>query len=157
MLTEQDIPGAELPKPPENCTVAILMCWLSCRGAKVSGKRNELIKRSVLLSKQPSKNLVNLSKKVSFFFRVNDYIRSGLDSKNLIDADGGRNLQNKRRKLGLQEEQETATLVYFPTKGFAVGINSKLHVGYPQIWKFLIDDVEFKKQVSVGKTNRKGI
>ena len=24
MLTEQDIPGAELPKPPENCTVAIL-------------------------------------------------------------------------------------------------------------------------------------
>ena len=50
MLTEQDIPGAELPKPPENCTVAILKRWLSCRGAKVSGKRNELIKRSVLLS-----------------------------------------------------------------------------------------------------------
>ena len=24
MLTEQDIPGAELPRPPENCTVAIL-------------------------------------------------------------------------------------------------------------------------------------
>ena len=45
MLTEQDILGAELPKPPENCTVAILKRWLSCRGAKVSGKRNELIKR----------------------------------------------------------------------------------------------------------------
>ena len=99
---------------------------------------------------------MNLSKKVSFFFRVNDYMRSGLDSKNLIDPDGGINLQNKRRKLGLQEEQETATLVDFPTKRFAVGINSKLHVGYPPIWKFLIDDVEFKKQVSVEKPIVKG-
>ena len=79
---------------------------------------------------------MNLSKKFSFFFRVNDYIRSGLDSKNLIDPDGGINLENKRRGLGLQEEQETATLVDFSTKGFVVGINSKLHVGYPQIWKF---------------------
>ena len=86
---------------------------------------------------------MNLSKKFSFFFRVNDYIRSGLDSKNLIDPDDGINLQNKRRKL---EEQETATLVDFPTKGFVVGINSKLHVGYPQIWKFLIDDVEFNQR-----------
>lgn len=46
-LNEADIPGAELPKPPEYCTVAILKRWLSCRGAKVSGTRNELIKRSV--------------------------------------------------------------------------------------------------------------
>ena len=93
---------------------------------------------------------MNLSKKVYFFFRVNDYIRSGLDSKNLIDPDGGINLQNKRRKLGLQEKQETATLVDFPTKGFAVGINSKLHVGYPQIWKLW----SLKKQVSVEKPEK---
>lgn len=99
---------------------------------------------------------MNLSKKFSFFFRVNDYIRSGLDSKNLIDPDGGINLENKRRELGLQEEQETATLVDFPTKGFVLVINSKLHVGYPQIWKFLIDDVELKKQLSVEKPIVKG-
>lgn len=99
---------------------------------------------------------MNLSKKFSFFFRVNDYIRSGLDSKNLIDPDGGINLENKRRELGLQEEQETAALVDFPTKGFVVGINSKLHVGYPQISKFLIDDVELKKQLSVEKPIVKG-
>ena len=55
MLTEQDIPGAELPKPPENCTVAILKCWLSCRGGKVSVKRNKLIKSSVLLSNNQAK------------------------------------------------------------------------------------------------------
>ena len=49
-LEANDIPGAELPKPPELCTVAILKRWLSCRGAKVSGKRHELIKRLVVVS-----------------------------------------------------------------------------------------------------------
>ena len=44
-LVESDIPGAELPKPAEFCTVAILKRRLSCRGAKVSGNRKDLIKR----------------------------------------------------------------------------------------------------------------
>ena len=44
-LVESDIPGAELPKPAEFCTLAILKRWLSCRGAKVSGNRKDLIKR----------------------------------------------------------------------------------------------------------------
>ena len=46
-LNENYIPGAELPKPAELCTSAILKRWLSCRGAKVSGKRKDLIKRLV--------------------------------------------------------------------------------------------------------------
>ena len=37
-LVESDIPGAELPKPAEFCTVAILKRWLS-------GNRKDLIKR----------------------------------------------------------------------------------------------------------------
>ena len=37
-LNENDIPGAELPKPAELCTSAFLKRWLSCGGAKVSGK-----------------------------------------------------------------------------------------------------------------------
>ena len=44
-LTESDIPGAELPRLAEHCTVAILKRWLACSGAKVSGKREDLIKR----------------------------------------------------------------------------------------------------------------
>ena len=44
-LVESDIPGAELPKPAECCTVATLKRWLSCRGAEVSGNRKDLIKR----------------------------------------------------------------------------------------------------------------
>jgi len=44
-LVESNIPGAELPKLAEFCTVTILKQWLSCRGAKVSGNQKELIKR----------------------------------------------------------------------------------------------------------------
>ena len=46
-LQESDIPGAELPKPPEHCKMAILKRSLTCEGAKLSGKRKGLIKRSV--------------------------------------------------------------------------------------------------------------
>ena len=38
-LQESDILGAELPKPPEYCTIAILKRWLACQGAKLSRKR----------------------------------------------------------------------------------------------------------------------
>lgn len=45
---ESRIPGVEPPKPTEYCTMAILKRWLqACQGAKLSGKRKELIKRSV--------------------------------------------------------------------------------------------------------------
>ena len=44
-LNEDDIPGAKLPKPTEQCTVPVLKQWLSCRGAKVTGKRGELVER----------------------------------------------------------------------------------------------------------------
>ena len=44
-LNEDDIPGAKLPKPAEHCTVSVLNRWLSCRGAKVSGKRKDLVAR----------------------------------------------------------------------------------------------------------------
>ena len=31
---ERDIPGAELPRPAEQCTKAMLKRWLSCRGGE---------------------------------------------------------------------------------------------------------------------------
>lgn len=37
LLDEQDMPGAELPTPAEECTKAMLRQWLSCRGGKASG------------------------------------------------------------------------------------------------------------------------
>ena len=48
-LQESDIPGAELPKASEYWTMASLKRWLACQGAKLSGKRKDLIKRSVRL------------------------------------------------------------------------------------------------------------
>lgn len=47
-LTEEDIPGAKLPREnAEECTVPQLRRWLLCRGAKTSGKKAELVKRFV--------------------------------------------------------------------------------------------------------------
>ena len=40
VLTEEDIPGAKLPRGnAEECTVPQLRRWLLCRGAKTSGKK----------------------------------------------------------------------------------------------------------------------
>ena len=57
LLEERDIPGAELPRPAEQCTKAMLKRWLSCRGGKVSGNRTELIKRLVFIDPTSEKNL----------------------------------------------------------------------------------------------------
>ncbi len=44
-LKGENVPGEERPKPADECTVAILERWLSCRGGKVTGKCNTLSKR----------------------------------------------------------------------------------------------------------------
>ena len=41
-LNEEDIPGAKLPKPIDECTCGILRRWLLCTGAKTSGKLADL-------------------------------------------------------------------------------------------------------------------
>ena len=46
-LEEEDIPGAKIQKAAEQCTVSVLKRWLSCRGAKVTRKREDLVKRFV--------------------------------------------------------------------------------------------------------------
>ncbi|CAH3144356.1 unnamed protein product [Porites lobata] len=119
-----DIPGAELPRQAEHCTVAILKRWLACSGAKVPGKREDLIK-SVL-------------------------------SHNLVDPDGGINLRKKRLELSLEQDISPSIDVAFPQDGFEVGISSVPKVGFGQIWKYLMEEVEFKKQLSVEKRILKG-
>ena len=52
-LEEGDIPGASFLKPDEQCNFAILKRWLLCRGAKISGKKNELINRYYIQLLQP--------------------------------------------------------------------------------------------------------
>lgn len=46
-LVESYILGAELPKSAEHYTVAIHKQWLACRGAKVSQKQEDLMKKII--------------------------------------------------------------------------------------------------------------
>ena len=74
-----------------------------------------------------------------------------------MDPDGGANLQKKRLKLGLiQEVSSPCSAELFPTDNFQVGISCVPRVGYNQIWKYLVEDVELKKQLSVEKPIVKG-
>jgi hypothetical protein len=86
---------------------------------------------------------------------VNDYVNNGLAS-NIIDPDGGINLQKKRLRLGLDNEVSPLTDERFPDDGFQVGISGLPKIGYCHIWKYLIEDVEYKKQLSVEKPIVKG-
>ncbi|KAK3753046.1 hypothetical protein QZH41_001200 [Actinostola sp. cb2023] len=87
--------------------------------------------------------------------RVNDYISNGLGG-NIVDPDGGINIEKKRLELGLDEEISPLTDEAFPIDGFRVGVSDLPKVGYAQIWKYLIEDVELKKQLSVEKPIVKG-
>lgn len=91
----------------------------------------------------------------TFFYRVNDYINNGL-SNNLVDPDGGVNVQKKRLKLGMIQEVNPTCNAEFPADGFQVGISCVPRIGYNHIWKYLIEDVELKKQLSVEKPIVKG-
>ena len=45
-ISEEDIPGATLPRhSPEECKVKQLQRWLLCRGAKTTGKKEDLVQR----------------------------------------------------------------------------------------------------------------
>ena len=48
ILTQDDgVPGSKFENDPENYTVDQLKRWLKCRGLKLSGKRDDLVKRVV--------------------------------------------------------------------------------------------------------------
>ena len=133
--------------------------------------------------KLPSKASSSNAFSFIFFYRVNDYINNGL-SNNLVEADGGVNVQKKRLKLGLIQEVNPTCNAEFPADGFQVGISCVSRIDYNlnfkahlimfamknalykfqlliiiiinHIWKYLIKDVEFKKQLSVEKPIVKG-
>lgn len=89
---------------------------------------------------------------------MNDYISSGLD-KDLVDPDGGVNAEKKKAELGLlskNKDNVPLELKQFPDKGFEVGLSRIPTIGYSQIWKYLIEDVELKRQLSVEKPIVKG-
>ena len=88
---------------------------------------------------------------------MNDYISSGLD-KDLVDPDGGVNAEKKKAELGLlskNKDNVPLALKQFPDKGFELGLSRIPTIGYSQIWKYLIEDVELKRQLSVEKPKKR--
>ena len=45
LTDEDDVPGSKFERELEEYTVCQLKRWLKCRGLKLSGKRDELLKR----------------------------------------------------------------------------------------------------------------
>ena len=46
VLTDEDgVPGSKFEREPEEYTVEQLRRWLKCRGLKLNGKRDDLLKR----------------------------------------------------------------------------------------------------------------
>ena len=82
---------------------------------------------------------------LSFKNRVNDYINNGLHKK-LVDPDGGANLAKKSLEFGPTEELHPLTNENFPPTGFECGTVNLPRISYLNIWKYLIEDVELKKQ-----------
>jgi len=76
-LTENDIPGASLKgRPPNLLKKDELKRWLQCRGAHVSGSKEDLVRR------------------------VKEYAEAGLTNR-LTDPDDRANLQRKRESQGI--------------------------------------------------------
>ena len=75
----------------------------------------------------------------------------GFDQKVRLRA-----LQCKLFRPGLIQEVNPTCNAEFPADGFQVGISCVPRIGCNHIWKYLIEDVEFKKQLSVEKPIVKG-
>ena len=78
-------------------------------------------------------------------FRVNDYIKNGLDK------DSGLNLEKKRKNSGAADEVDPEIQTDFPSDGFECGISVFPRISFIQIWKYLIEDVEIRKKLATEK------
>ena len=73
-----------------------------------------------------------------------------------MDPDGGVNLAKKRLEFGFAEELHPEVNENFPSTGFECGTTNLPRISYRNIWKYLIEDVELKKQLSTEKPIVKG-
>lgn len=94
---------------------------------------------------------------ISYYFcRVQDYIKSGLATKYLRDPDGGINLLKKKAHLGVLDNADLEPSPAFPKEGFSCDLSGIPRVTFGNIWRYMIDCVETKKQLSTAKPLVKG-
>lgn len=87
---------------------------------------------------------------------MNDYIKSGLASKYLRDPDGGINVLKKKAQLGVLDNAEPELSPTFPKEGFSCDLSGMPKITFGNIWRYMIDCVEVKKQLSTAKPLVKG-
>lgn len=88
--------------------------------------------------------------------RVKHYVENGLDKKYLRDPDNGANIMKKKADLGLLDKKEPQTNGKFPKEGFNSDLNALPKVSFGTIWRYMIDSVDSKKQLSTAKPLVKG-
>ena len=132
--------------------MAVLKRWLLCRGAKVTGKRTDLMTRFVYHSSVSIETSTFINRPTICLYRVNNYTDNGL-SKDIVDPDGGANLAKKKKKLGALDEVDPELNEKFPCYGFQCGISELPRISFGHIWKYLIEAVDLRKKSSTGKTD----
>ena len=85
-------------------------------------------------------------------------MQTGLHLRNLRDPDGGIHLARKRATLGEMDEVSPEKLIEkFPKDGFSELKNQDLPVvTFGTIWKYMIEAIDAKKQLSTAKPLVKG-
>ena len=140
-LTEDDIPGAKLPKgSSEEFNCWMLTHWLQYRGGRITGEKVALVQRYIaevewIFVKQKY-SMVNLNLQQQPFFSVKDM---KINHK-IIDPDGGVNLAKKNAHLGLCENISPEFPDEFPT-GYNNDLSDVPNVDYNMRWKFIVQTV----------------
>lgn len=78
-----------------------------------------------------------------------------MDKKYLRDPDGV-NLLKKKARAGLLDQTEPDDLKRFPTDGYNADLSKLPKITFGSIWKFMIDSLDWRKQVSTAKPLLKG-
>ena len=112
--------------------MAVSKQWLLCRGAKVTGKRTDLVTRFVYRSSMSNETSTFINRPTICLYKVNNYIENGL-SKDKVDPDGGVNLAKK--KLGAADEVDPELNEKFPCYGFQCDISELLRISFGHISK----------------------
>lgn len=90
------------------------------------------------------------------FCRVIHYTKNNLDKKYLRDPDGGVNVLKKKAEAGLLSETQPKELDRFPSDGYGTDMSKVPKITFGTIWQFMIDSMEWRKQISTAKPLVKG-
>ena len=72
------------------------------------------------------------------------------------DPDGGVNLLRKKAELGVLDNQEPDINESYPKGGFEKDLNGLPRISFGTVWRFMIEGVECKRQLSTAKPLVKG-